>query len=73
MEHKPPKKIPMELHVWRQAEEIIKEINEDVDCNEEDHEWRVYLLEELLETLEGHQKYLIPADASSSLREWMQD
>ena len=72
MDHKPIR-IPIGIRQWRQAEELVKEIHEDVHPLEDEHELRIYLLDEILETLEGYPKYLIPAAASPLLRDWMQD
>ncbi len=33
----------------------------------------IYLVDEILETLEGYQKYLIPAVESPKLRRWTED
>ena len=63
----------MGLRQWRQAEELVKEIDEVENCTMEEHELRIFLLDEILETLEGYQKYLIPAGASPLLRRWMED
>ena len=72
MDHKPTR-IPMELRQWRKAEEVVKEIDEVENCTEEEHELRIFLLDEILETLEGYQKYSIPAGASPLLRRLMED